>query len=98
MSWQSMLQKCVAISTIETEYIIAIEVFKKIIQMINFLLELGYEQDKYVLRCNSQSVIRIAKNSTFPSCLKYIDVRYHWIWEVLENELLHLEKIYHDKN
>jgi len=45
--------------------------------MRNFLLELGCEQHKYVLRCNSQLAIHLAKNSTFHSGSKRIDVRYH---------------------
>ena len=49
VSWQSKLQKCVALLTIEAEYIAAIEACKEIIWMRNFLLELGYEQDKYML-------------------------------------------------
>ena len=62
--------------------------------MRNFLLELGYEQDKYVLRCDSQSAIHLAKNSTFHARSKHIDVCYHWIREVLEDKLLQLEKIH----
>jgi len=62
--------------------------------MRNFLLELGYEQDKYALRCDSQSAINLAKNSTFHSRSKHIDVCYYWIREVLENTLLQLEKVY----
>ena len=98
MSWQYKLQKCVALSTTEAEYIAATEASKEIIWMRNFLLELGYEQDIYVLRCDSQSAIHLAKNSTFHSRSKHIDVRYHWIWKVLEDKLLQLEKVYTDEN
>ena len=98
MSWQSELQICVALSIIEAEYIAATEACKKIIWMINFLLELSYEQDKYVLRCDSQSAIHLAKNYTFHSHSKHIDVRYHWIREVLEDKLLQFEKVHTDEN
>ena len=63
-----------------------------------FLLELGYEQDKYVLQCDRQSAIHLAKNSTFHSPSKHIDVRYHWIREALEDRLLQLEKVHTDEN
>jgi len=98
VSWQSKLQKCVALSTSEAEYIAATEASKEIIWMRNFLLELGYEQDKYVLRCDNQSAIHLAKNSTFHAHSKHIDVRYHQIREVLKDKLLQLEKIHTDEN
>ena len=66
--------------------------------MTNFLLELGYEQDKYVLQSDSQSAIHLAKNSTFHSRSKHIDVCYHWIRQVLEDKLLQLEKVHTDEN
>ena len=66
--------------------------------MRNFLLEWGYEQDKYVLRCDSQSAIHLAKNSTFHARSKHIDVRYHWIRKILEDKLLQIEKVHTDEN
>jgi len=98
VSWQSKLQKCVALSTTEAEYIAATEAFKEILWMKNFLFELGHEQEKYVLRCDSQSAIHLAKNSTFHSRSKHIDVRYHWIRDVMEDKLLQLEKVHTDEN
>ncbi|GMJ01978.1 hypothetical protein HRI_003867000 [Hibiscus trionum] len=44
------------------------------------------------------SVIHLGKNSTFHARPKYIDVRYHWIRDVLEANLLELEKIHTDDN
>ena len=46
-----------------------------------------------IAKCNI-----LAKNSTFHACSKHIDVHYHWIWEVLEDKLLQLDKIHTDKN
>jgi len=42
VSWQSRLQKCVALSTIEIEFIAATKACKKILWMKMFLHELGY--------------------------------------------------------
>jgi len=53
VSWQFKLQKCVALSTTKAKYIAAAKAYKEITWMRNFLVELGYEQDKYVLRCDS---------------------------------------------
>ena len=63
-----------------------------------FPTRIGYEQDKFVLRCDSQSAIHLAKNSTFYSCSKHIDIRYHWICEVLKDKVLQLEKVHTNEN
>ena len=66
--------------------------------MKKFLNELGFHQDIYEPFCDSESAIHLGKNSSFHSRSKYIDVRYHWIRDVLEKKLLQLEKIHTDEN
>ena len=53
VSWQSKLQKCVALSTTEAEFIAATEACKELLWMKKFLKELGLQQDKYQLFCDS---------------------------------------------
>lgn len=98
VSWQSKLQKCVALSTTEAEFIAATEACKEVLWMKKFLQELGVEQRRYVLYCDSQSAIRLSKNPTFHSKSKHIDVRYHWIRDTLNERLLEIEKIHTDEN
>ena len=66
--------------------------------MKNFLQDLGMKHEKYVLFCDSQSAIHLAKNSSYHSQTKHIDVRYHWIRDVVSSKLLKLEKIHTDDN
>ena len=54
VSWQSRLQKCVALSTTEAEYIVANEAGKKMLCLKRFLQELGLTQDGYVVNFDSQ--------------------------------------------
>lgn len=98
VSWQSRLQKCVALSTTEAEFIAATEGCKELLWMKNFLKELGFNQDRYVLFCDNQSAIYLAKNSTFHAKSKHIDMRYHWIRDVVNSKLVYLEKIHTDDN
>ena len=63
VSWQSKLQKCVALSTTESEYVTAVEAGKELVWMRDFLEELGLEQDNYLLHCDCQSVIHLAKKT-----------------------------------
>ena len=53
VSWQSKLQKCVALSTTETKYIATNEAGKEMLWIKRFLQELGLMQDKYVVHCDS---------------------------------------------
>ena len=47
ISWQSKLQKCVALSTIEAKYIVATEAGKEMVWLKRFLQELGLHQKEY---------------------------------------------------
>ena len=98
VSWQSRLQRCVALSTTEAEFIAITEACKELLWMKKFLQELGFSQDKYLLFVDSQSAIHLGKNSTFHSKSKHIDVRYHWIRDALDAKLLELAKIHIDDN
>ena len=47
--WQSRLQKVVALSTTEAEYMARVEAGKEILWMKDFIGELGIRQDEYRL-------------------------------------------------
>ena len=66
--------------------------------MKKFLQELSLQQERYLLYYDSQSAIHLSKNPAFHSRSKHIDVRYHWIRDVLEMKLFCLEKIHTDEN
>ena len=63
-----------------------------------FLQELGLKQEGYTIYCDNQSAIHLSKNSTYYSRSKYINVRYHWIRDVLELKELQLEKVHTNEN
>ena len=66
--------------------------------MKNFLQELGVKQENYIVCCDSHGAIHLEKNSAYHSKSKHIDVRYHWIRDVLEKKQLQLEKIHIAEN
>jgi hypothetical protein len=98
VSWQSRLQKTVALSTTEAEYMAAVEAGKEIIWMKDFIRELGIRQEEYRLYCDSQSAIHLAKNAAYHSRTKHIQRRYHWIRERIEDKEFVLTKIHTDEN
>jgi hypothetical protein len=55
--------------------------------------ELGKKQENSRLYCDSESVIHLAKNSSFHSKTKNIQLRYHFIRSTLKDGHLKLEKI-----
>ena len=98
VSWQSRLQKTVALSTTEAEYMAAVEAGKEILWMKDFIGELGIRQDEYRLYCDSRSAIHLAKNAAYHSRTKHIQRRYHWIRERVEDREFALTKIHTAEN
>ena len=93
VSWCSKLQKIVALSTTEAEYISATEASKEAIWLSRLGEDLGMSVSTPVLGCDSQSAVYLAKNAMFHSRTKHIDVRHHFIRQVLEDGLVTLTKI-----
>ncbi|GJX70823.1 putative RNA-directed DNA polymerase [Tanacetum coccineum] len=85
VSWQSRLQKCMALSTTEAEYMAATEACKELLWLKRFLQELGFKQQRYAVLCDNQSAIHLAKNSMFHKRTKHIDIRYHWIRDAIRD-------------
>ena len=98
VSWISKLQKVVALSTMEAEYVAATEASKEMIWLQRFMEELGKKQENNRLYSDSQSAIHLAKNSAFHSRTKHIQLRYHFIRSILEDGQLKLEKIHTSQN
>jgi len=94
VSWISKLQGVVAFSTTEVEYVAATKASKEMIWLQRFLDELGKKQELSRLYNDSQSAIHLAKNSSFHSKTKHIQLKYHFIWLALEDGQLKLEKIH----
>ena len=98
VSWQSQLQKSVALSNTEVEYMVAVEAEEELIWMRNFLDELGMKQKEFLLHCDSQSAIHLAKNVAYHSRTKHIQRRYHWLKDKVDDGKFSLVKIHTDDN
>ncbi|WOH01606.1 hypothetical protein DCAR_0520990 [Daucus carota subsp. sativus] len=98
VSWQSKLQKCVALSTTEAEYIAMTEAGKELKWLKGFLQELGFPQKEYIIHCDSQSAMDLSKNSMYHSRTKHINVRYHWLRDAVEQQEFKLSKINTNEN
>ena len=62
ISWKSMLQSMVALSTTKAEYIAVTEAIKEAIWLQGMLGELGVHQQKVTMLCDNQSTIHLTKH------------------------------------
>ncbi|GJV82254.1 retrovirus-related pol polyprotein from transposon TNT 1-94 [Tanacetum coccineum] len=84
VSWKAMLQHVVALSTTEAEYMALTEDVKEAIWLKGLLEELGVELNTVAVNCDNQGAIHLSWNHVFHERTKHINVRYHFIREVLE--------------
>ena len=98
VSWILKVQKVATLSTTEVEYVSAIEASKEMIWLQRFIEELGKKRENNRLYNDNQSAIHLENNSTFHSKTKYIQLKYHFIISVMEDELLKFEKIHTSHN
>ncbi|GKE03462.1 hypothetical protein Tco_1395480 [Tanacetum coccineum] len=90
VGWSSKNQDCTALSTAEAEYVSLSACYAQIIWMRTQLLDYGYRFNKIPMYCDSKSAIAISCNLVQHSRTKHIDIRYHFIKEHVEKEMLEL--------
>ncbi|KAH9793297.1 hypothetical protein KPL71_004477 [Citrus sinensis] len=93
VSWRSILQSTIALSTTEAEYMAATEAVKEVIWLKGLLGDLGVIQEKIAVFCDNQSVIFLANNQTYHARTKRIDVKYHYVREIIKSGVVLLRKI-----
>ena len=86
------------LSTTEAEYVAVSEAGKEMVWLNGLLEELGKEKEICALYSDSQSAIHLAKNPAFHSRTKHIPMRYHYIRDLVEDEVLQLLKIQGSEN
>ncbi|XP_073130842.1 secreted RxLR effector protein 161-like [Henckelia pumila] len=93
VSWKSNLQSVVALSTTEAEYISLTKAVKEGIWITGFVTEMGLVQNDVTIFCDSQSAIHLSKNSVFHERTKHIDVRLHFLRDIIFRGLVKVLKI-----
>ncbi|KAM6600577.1 hypothetical protein CsatA_020186 [Cannabis sativa] len=93
ISWKANLQTIVALSTTEAEYISCTEAVKEAIWLKGITRELGINQGAITILCDSQSALHLSKNQMYHERTKHIDVRLHFIRDVLAEGKVKLAKV-----
>ena len=85
ISWRSALQKIVACSSTEAEYIALSEAMREVIWLRQILSELGFIQEQpTAIMEDNQGCIAISKNRRTDKRTKHIDLRFHFCRDQIE--------------
>ena len=93
VSWHSKKQNSISLSTAEAEYIAAGSGCTQLLWMKQMLKDYGIVQGTLVLYVDNMSAINISKNPVQHSRTKHIDIRHHFIRELVEDKVITLEHV-----
>ena len=94
--WMSKKQNSISLSTVVAEYIAASSCCTQLLWMQKLLLDYGIRQEHLTIYCDNTSAINISKNPIQHSRTKHIEIRHHFIWELVKDGTLTLEFIHID--
>lgn len=92
--WFSKKQNCVSLSTAEAKYIAAVNSYTQLLWIKQMLFEYGINQESLVLYYYNMCAINISKNPMQHIQTKHIDIRHHFIRELVETEVITLEHVH----
>ncbi|GBN96234.1 Retrovirus-related Pol polyprotein from transposon TNT 1-94 [Araneus ventricosus] len=95
ISWESRKQKTVALSSTESEYMSLSDSCKEALYLHKLLseLDLGILCKQITINVDNNSAIKLAENSLFHSRTKHIDIRHHFIRDVLEDRKIAVKHV-----
>lgn len=93
ISWSSKKQSIVALSSTEANVVVATCAFQAI-WFLEILDELGLKQTgSSVIKCDNTSAIQLSKNNVFHGRCKYIDVRFHFLRNLVSKRIVGLDYV-----
>lgn len=95
ISWATKVQKTVALSTTEAEYMAGTEAAREAIWIRSLLLSLdpGKPQSATELRGDNQGSLALAKNPVFHQRTKHIDIRHRFLSECVERGVIYVSYV-----
>lgn len=79
ISWQTKLQKTVATSTTEAEYMAAAGAAKEALYLRKILIDLGFGPYCVTIHCDNQGAVNLTKNALTVSRTKHVDIAHHFV-------------------
>ncbi|KAG8497793.1 hypothetical protein CXB51_007423 [Gossypium anomalum] len=93
ISWKAILQTTVALSTTEAEHMAITEACKEAIWLKGLFSELNKDLQISTVFCDSQNAIFLTKDQMFHERTKHIDVRYHFVRDIIARGDIVVSKI-----
>jgi hypothetical protein len=98
ISWQSKKQSSIALSIAEAEYIAACSTSCEDIWFPKLLTGLfDLEMEATTILCDNQSCINMTKNIVFHEKSKHIEIRYHYIRDMVQRGAIKLQYVSTDE-
>ena len=88
ISWNSRAQRTVAHSSMDAEYMALSDCSRQVIWVRTLLTELGFDFESIPICCDNQGAIFVSTNPVTERRSKHIDIRYHYIRDIVEQGLV----------
>ena len=99
VTWQSQLQKTVALSTMEAEYVALASATQEALWLSKLMLDItGDDQLPIPIKCDNTAALILAKNPENHDRAKHIDTKYHMVRDEIENKRIALEYVESRRN
>ena len=93
ISWRSIKQKVVSLSSMEAEYVALTDAAKEGLFLQQLINEFSREKKPMLIYEDNQSAIKTAQNRIINNRSKHIDVRHHFIREQVELKQMEIKYI-----
>jgi hypothetical protein len=93
VAWMSRKQSFISLSTVEAEYIVGRSYCTQLLWMKKLLCDYGFTQDTMIINYDNTSAINIFKNLVQHSQTKHIDIRHHFLRDLVESQVVSLSFI-----
>ena len=96
ISWSTKKQSYIALSTIESEYVVCSAAIQEGVWLRRFITELGIVAralEPITIHCNSMAAFAYAKDPKYHGKTKHIDIRYHFIHDMVAQKEVVLKHI-----
>ena len=91
ISWSSKKQTTVVLSTVEAEYVALSNAVKDACWLRQLFKDLGHNHGTTTMYVDNQGAIALTKNLDQHPKTKHIDIRYHFVQDLIENGVIRLE-------
>jgi hypothetical protein len=98
ISWSSKKQTSLALIKLEEKYIATSVEIHEAVWLQTFLAKIfDLELEPNLIHCDNQSCVKLIENPIFHDGSKNIEIKYHYIWDMVQRGVVELQYIYMDE-